>query len=63
MAREFRVGEWLVEPDLNCMTLADRKTSVEPKVIEVLACLADSPGQVLSKEQIIREFSLLDAES
>jgi adenylate cyclase len=54
MAREFRVGEWLVEPDLNCITRANIKTSVEPKVIEVLAYLADHPGEVLSKDQILR---------
>jgi adenylate cyclase len=54
MAREFHVGEWLVEPNLNCITRANRKTSVEPKVIEVLAYLADYAGEVLSKEQIIQ---------
>jgi TolB-like protein/Tfp pilus assembly protein PilF len=54
MAREFRVGEWLVEPNLNCITRANQKISVEPKVIEVLAYLADYPGEVLSKEQIIQ---------
>ncbi len=54
MAREFHVGEWLVEPNLNCITRANEKVCVEPKVIEVLAYLADYPGEVLSKEQIIQ---------
>jgi adenylate cyclase len=54
MAREFRVGEWLVEPDLNSITRANKKISVEPKVIEVLAYLASHPGEVLSKTQIIQ---------
>lgn len=54
MNRKFRVGDWVVEPDLNCITRANKKISVEPKVVEVLACLADSPGEVLSKEKIIR---------
>ena len=54
MTREFRVGEWLVEPELNRITRSNRKISVEPKVIEVLAYLADYPGEVLSKEQIIQ---------
>ncbi len=53
MSREFRVREWLVEPDLNSISRPDRRISVEPKVIEVLAYLADHPGEVLSKEQII----------
>jgi adenylate cyclase len=54
MAREFRVGEWLVEPELNRIRRSNRKMSVEPKVIEVLAYMADFPGEVLSKEQIIQ---------
>jgi adenylate cyclase len=53
MTREFRVGEWLVEPDLNTITREARKISVEPKVIEVLVYLADHPGEVLSKREII----------
>jgi TolB-like protein/Tfp pilus assembly protein PilF len=54
MTREFQVGEWLVEPDLNCIFKENKRTSVEPQVIEVLAYLADYPGEVLSKEQIIQ---------
>jgi adenylate cyclase len=54
MNREFRVGEWLIEPDLNRIARADRTITVEPKIIEVLACLADQPGEVLSKETILR---------
>lgn len=54
MVREFRVGEWLVEPNLNCISRANEKISVEPKVIEVLAYLAEYPGEVLAKEQIIQ---------
>ncbi len=41
MAREFRVGEWLVEPNLNCISRDDQRVSVEPKVLEVLVYLAD----------------------
>jgi len=54
MAREFRVGEWLVEPNLNCISRRGQKVAVEPKVLEVLAYLADYPGEVLSKDQIIQ---------
>jgi adenylate cyclase len=54
LARELQIGEWLVEPDLNCINKGKKKISVEPKVIEVLVCLADYPGEVLSKEQIIK---------
>jgi len=54
MTREFRVGEWLIEPDLNRIRTADRTIPVEPKAIEVLICLAKTPGEVLSKDKIIR---------
>ena len=54
MAREFQVGEWLIEPDLNRVSNAGKITPVEPKVIEVLVCLAHHPGEVLSKEQIVK---------
>ncbi len=54
MTRELQIGEWLVEPDLNRITRDEENIPVEPKVIEVLLCLADYPGEVLSKEQIIQ---------
>ncbi len=54
MTREFRVGEWLVEPNLNCITRSDKRVPIEPKVIEVLTYLADYAGEVLPKEQIIQ---------
>jgi adenylate cyclase len=54
MSREFWMGDWLVEPNLNSITRGNQRISVEPKVIEVLAYLAEYPGEVLSKEQIIQ---------
>ncbi len=54
MSRPFQVGEWRVEPDLNRISRAGVAVPVEPKVIQVLECLADSPGEVLSKETILR---------
>jgi adenylate cyclase len=53
MAREFRVGDWLVEPDLNRITRADKTIQVEPRVLEVLVCLASRPGEVFPKDKII----------
>jgi TolB-like protein/Tfp pilus assembly protein PilF len=53
MAREFRVGDWLVEPDLNRITRADKAIQVEPRVLEVLVCLASRPGEVFPKDKII----------
>ena len=53
MAREFRVGDWLVEPDLNRIIQHDRTIQIEPKVLEVLVCLASRPGEVFPKDKII----------
>jgi len=54
MTSEFRVGEWLVEPDLNRIRSSEKTSPVEPKILEVLICLASHPGEVLPKEQILR---------
>jgi Tol biopolymer transport system component/DNA-binding winged helix-turn-helix (wHTH) protein len=50
----FRVGEWRVEPRLNTIASGDHAVHVEPKVMGVLVRLANQPGVVLTKEQIMR---------
>jgi adenylate cyclase len=54
MGSEFRVGAWRVEPDLNQIACGDKRVKIEPKVLEVLICLASRPGEVFSKERLIR---------
>jgi hypothetical protein len=39
--REFRVGEWLVRPDLNSIEREGEEHSIEPKVIDVLVLFAE----------------------
>ena len=55
MAREFRIANWLVTPDLNQISEQGRVVSIEPKVMEVLVFLAANPGEVLSKDRILKE--------
>jgi adenylate cyclase len=55
MAHRFQVGAFVVEPDLNRLTRGDTVVSVEPKVLDVLVCLAGRPGEVFTKEEILRE--------
>jgi DNA-binding winged helix-turn-helix (wHTH) protein len=50
----FRVGEFLIEPRLNNISNGDKSVHVEPKVMHVLTCLTDNPGEVVSKENLIR---------
>ena len=53
----FWVGDWFVEPMLNRIRLEEEETEVqlEPKVMEVLLCLADHPKKTVTKEQFKEE--------
>lgn len=51
--KNFWIGEWLIQPDLNRIVRSDRKIHVEPKVMQVLLYLSRHPGEVLSKERIM----------
>jgi TolB-like protein/DNA-binding winged helix-turn-helix (wHTH) protein/predicted Zn-dependent protease len=54
MSLRFRVGDWQVEPGLNLLIQPDRTVRIEPKVMDVLAFLASHPGEVCSKDAIIK---------
>jgi TolB-like protein/Flp pilus assembly protein TadD len=54
MSGDFRVGAWLVRPSLNAISKNGTDVQVEPKVMEVLVCLATRPGESISKEIIIK---------
>jgi transcriptional activator of cad operon len=52
---DFRIGDWLIRPQLNRLEGSDGKaTSVEPKAMEVLIYLAQHSREVLLKENIIQ---------
>ena len=51
----FRVGSWVVEPSLNTISSNGRTIRLEPKVMEVLVCLARHAGESLSKERLLQE--------
>ena len=50
----FRLGEFLVEPQLNTIVGANKSTRIEPKVMQVLVCLAERAGEVVPKERIMQ---------
>ena len=50
---EFRIGALLVEPDQNCISDGADRHRLEPKVMEVLCALADRPGEVISRQEMI----------
>ena len=43
----FYVAGWLVEPELNRMVKQGQTVHLEPKVMQVLVCLAEKPGKVI----------------
>lgn len=54
MDGDFRVGPWLVEPSLNTVSRNGTTAHLEPKQMEVLVCLAEHPGEPLSKEKLLQ---------
>lgn len=45
----FFVGDWRVDPPLNVIAKDDVTHPVEPKMMQVLVCLAEDPGTVVSR--------------
>jgi TolB-like protein/DNA-binding winged helix-turn-helix (wHTH) protein/tetratricopeptide (TPR) repeat protein len=52
---DFRLGEWLVRPRLGSVQCNGRTERIEPKCMQVLVCLANHSGEVVSKEELIRK--------
>ena len=50
----FRVGEFLIDPQLNTITRDNQSTRLEPKVMQLLQRLSHTAGEVVSKEQLMR---------
>jgi len=54
MNGDLRVGMWLVQPGLNTISQNGTSRQLEPKVMEVLVCLAHHPGETLPKEHLLK---------
>ena len=54
MEGDFRIAEWLVQPRLGAVQSEGRTERIEPKCMQVLVHLANRPGEVVSKEELIR---------
>jgi TolB-like protein/DNA-binding winged helix-turn-helix (wHTH) protein/Tfp pilus assembly protein PilF len=50
----FQIGPWLAQPGLNAVSQDGRVFRLEPKVMEVLVCLAGQAGETVSKEKLIQ---------
>ena len=54
MKSDFRVGPWTVRPSLNTLSQNGTAARVEPKVMQVLVCLASHPYSAITKEEILK---------
>ncbi|MEM6326014.1 MAG: winged helix-turn-helix domain-containing protein, partial [Bacteroidota bacterium] len=51
----IRVGDWRVEPMANRLLRGGEERRVEPKVMEVLVCMARRPGETVSRDAFMAE--------
>ena len=51
----FRLGPWLVEPDLNRLSDGKGTVQLEPKVMDVLAVLARNAGGLTTRSELLEE--------
>lgn len=49
----FRLHQWLIQPDLNRISGPAGTSQVEPRVMAVLLALAQRPGDVLTRTQLL----------
>ena len=48
----FRIGECLIEPRQNRIVRGETEVRLEPRVMDVLVCLAERAGEVVSRETL-----------
>ena len=48
----FRLGQYLIEPRQNRIARHDTEVRVEPRVMDVLVCLAERAGEVVSRDTL-----------
>jgi TolB-like protein/DNA-binding winged helix-turn-helix (wHTH) protein len=51
----FQLGAWRVEPALDTISRGSQTLKLEPRMMRLLLCLAESPGAVVSQERLLTE--------
>ncbi len=51
----FRLGDWVVEPDLNRVVRSAGPIKLKPRVMQLLVYLAEHAAKVVTKEAIVRD--------
>ncbi len=49
----FRLRDWTVQPSLNRLLGANGAIQIEPRLMELLLCLAKTPGEVFSRQELL----------
>lgn len=49
----FLVGSWVVRPDEGTLSRGEVRKRLQPKVMQVLQCLAGRPGEVIGRESLL----------
>ena len=53
MDGDFHLGDWLVEPRLNGVSRDSTTVHLQPKIMQVLVCLAQHAGEPVSKDELL----------
>ena len=53
MQGDFRINDWLIQPQINSVEKNGKTWHLEPKVMQVLLHLASHPNEVLSKDRLL----------
>ncbi len=53
MSNSFKIGPWLVEPELNRMSKKRQEHALEPRLMRLLVLLAKTPRELVGKDDII----------
>lgn len=51
--RRFTMGDWTVRPALGVIERGDTRTTLEPRLLDVLACLAGHDGDVVTVDELL----------
>ena len=50
-----QIGEWVADPALDIISRGTETQKLEPRTMRLLLCLANSPGAVVSVDQLLTE--------
>jgi len=51
----WQIGEWVVNPKDDTLTRDTAAVKIEPRMMRLLMCLAETPGEVVSQERLHTE--------